>query len=176
MKAHLPVLIAQVKNELKLENTWAKMKASVVIKNKENVIMENILTLSTRRSSPYSTVEYRVATTDFWCTFHHDEKISSGWKGWGCTPTSFFHSITIAYKVSVYAPAERADTLPVFHFYPYMYYVVFTMTIMVPRKQHNVQVRLIDSWNKYQPKWKVWKNQKKSWEQTSCAAPKGTCA
>jgi hypothetical protein len=34
----------------------------------------------------------------------------------GCTPTPF-HSITITYKVAVYAPAERADTLPLFHTY-----------------------------------------------------------
>jgi hypothetical protein len=46
-------------------------------------------------------------------------KISGG--GWGCTPTpsqSFFHH---AQSCSVrYALAERADTLPVFHLYPYV--------------------------------------------------------
>ncbi len=31
-----------------------------------------------------------------------------------CTPTPF---ITMSYKVAVYAPAEWADTLPLFHFY-----------------------------------------------------------
>jgi hypothetical protein len=31
---------------------------------------------------------------------------------------------TITYKVAVYAPAERADTLLLFHLYPYMYSVV----------------------------------------------------
>jgi hypothetical protein len=35
-----------------------------------------------------------------------------------------FHSITITYKVAVYAPAEGADTLTVLHLYRYMYSVV----------------------------------------------------
>jgi hypothetical protein len=30
---------------------------------------------------------------------------------------------TITYKVGVYAPAERADTLPLLHVYPYIYSV-----------------------------------------------------
>jgi hypothetical protein len=34
---------------------------------------------------------------------------------------------TITYKVVVYAPAERADTLPLFIFYPYMYSVVLRL-------------------------------------------------
>jgi hypothetical protein len=33
------------------------------------------------------------------------------------------HLITIMYKVAVYDPAERADTLPLSHIYPYMYSV-----------------------------------------------------
>ncbi len=37
-------------------------------------------------------------------------------------PTSF-QPITITYKVAVYAPAERADTLPPFHL-PYLYSVL----------------------------------------------------
>jgi hypothetical protein len=40
----------------------------------------------------------------------------------GCTPSPFY-SIYITIKVVVHAPAERADTLPVFLFYPYMYSV-----------------------------------------------------
>jgi hypothetical protein len=32
---------------------------------------------------------------------------------------------TITYEVVVYAPAERADTLPLFLLYPYMYSMVF---------------------------------------------------
>ncbi len=35
---------------------------------------------------------YRVATAAFWGTFHHDGKISPGWWGWGCTPTTFHYS------------------------------------------------------------------------------------
>jgi hypothetical protein len=34
---------------------------------------------------------------------------------------------TITYKVVVYGPAERADTLPLFLFYPYMYSVVLRL-------------------------------------------------
>jgi hypothetical protein len=52
--------------------------------------------------------------------FHHDGKISPGWRGWGVHthPLS-----TITYKVVVYAPPERADTLPLFILFPYMYSV-----------------------------------------------------
>jgi hypothetical protein len=67
---------------------------------------------------------HRVATSTFWCTFHHDGKICPGWWGWGVgvRPPAFAIS-TITYKVVVYAPAERADTLPLFLFYTYMYSV-----------------------------------------------------
>jgi hypothetical protein len=43
----------------------------------------------------------------------------------GCTPTplSLYH-----HKVVVYAPAERADTLPLFLLHPYMYSVIKTTT------------------------------------------------
>jgi hypothetical protein len=34
-----------------------------------------------------------------------------------------FTIFTITYKVAVYAPAERADKLPLFHLHPYMYSV-----------------------------------------------------
>jgi hypothetical protein len=40
-----------------------------------------------------------------------------------CTPTPITLS-TITYKVVVYAPVERADTLPQFLLYPYMHSVV----------------------------------------------------
>ncbi len=33
-------------------------------------------------------------------------------------------AITIPHEVAMYAPAEGADTLPLFHLYPYMYSVV----------------------------------------------------
>ncbi len=49
----------------------------------------------------------------------------------GCTPTpecppppyTLVTIVTITYKVAVYAPTERADALPVFHLYPYIYSV-----------------------------------------------------
>jgi hypothetical protein len=43
----------------------------------------------------------------------------------GARPPPFTIS-TITYKVVMYAPAERADTLPLFLLYPYMYSVVET--------------------------------------------------
>jgi hypothetical protein len=36
---------------------------------------------------------------------------------------------TIKYKVAVYAPSDRADTLHLFHLYPYMYSVDCTMPV-----------------------------------------------
>jgi hypothetical protein len=41
----------------------------------------------------------------------------------GARPSPFI-LVTITYKVAVYAATERADTLPLFHLYPYMYSVV----------------------------------------------------
>jgi hypothetical protein len=41
------------------------------------------------------------------------------------TPLSLYLS-TITYKVVVYAPAERADTLPPYLIYPYIYSVGYT--------------------------------------------------
>ncbi len=44
--------------------------------------------------------------------------------GGGCTPTPFHYTVaTIMSKVVVYALAERAETLPLFILYPYMYSV-----------------------------------------------------
>ncbi len=43
----------------------------------------------------------------------------------GARPTLFTIS-TITYKVVVYAPAKRTDTLPLFLLYPHMYSVVTT--------------------------------------------------
>jgi hypothetical protein len=45
-----------------------------------------------------------------------------GGEGGECTPTpshSSYHYVP--YKVAVYALAPKADTLPLFHLYPYMY-------------------------------------------------------
>jgi hypothetical protein len=68
---------------------------------------------------------HRVAIPDFWRAFHYD-----GWKNppWlvrvgGSRPRPFT-PVTITNKVAVYAPAERADTLPLFHLYSYKYYSV----------------------------------------------------
>ncbi len=44
------------------------------------------------------------------------EKLAQAGEGGGNPPTPF-QPITIKYNVAVYAPAERADTLPVFHLY-----------------------------------------------------------
>jgi hypothetical protein len=42
-----------------------------------------------------------------------------------------FTTITITSKVAVYAPAEWADTLTLFHLYQYMYSVIGNLTIFV---------------------------------------------
>ncbi len=47
------------------------------------------------------------------------EKLAQIGEGGVCTPTRFTKS-TITYKDVVYAPAEGADTLPLFLLYPYM--------------------------------------------------------
>jgi hypothetical protein len=46
-------------------------------------------------------------------------KISPGWWGGGGCTSTHFHYI-YHHKFAVYAPAERADTLPRFHLYPYV--------------------------------------------------------
>ncbi len=51
----------------------------------------------------------------------NDGKISPGWWGGAAHP---FQPITITYKVAVYAPADWADTLTLFHLYPYICSVV----------------------------------------------------
>ncbi len=38
--------------------------------------------------------------------------------GGGCTPTPFHFQLPSLFKAVVYVPAERADTLPLFHLYP----------------------------------------------------------
>jgi hypothetical protein len=50
-----------------------------------------------------------------------------GGEGVAC-PSPFMIS-TIMYKVVVNAPAERADTLPIFLLYPYMNSVVMTVVM-----------------------------------------------
>ncbi len=59
------------------------------------------------------------------------EKVAqAGREGGGCTPPPFTIS-TITYRVVVYAPAERADTLPLFLLYLYMYSVVERINLVV---------------------------------------------
>ena len=55
------------------------------------------------------------------------EKSALAGEGGVFTPTPF-HSITIRYKVAVYAPPERADTLPLFHLYPIIMYSLTEIT------------------------------------------------
>jgi hypothetical protein len=77
---------------------------------------------------------YRVEMANFCHSCHHDEKISpvlGGGGGRGARPSPFT-LVTITYKVVVYTPAERSDTLPLFHLYTYMYSVVCTIL-------HNIQ-------------------------------------
>ncbi len=45
----------------------------------------------------------------------------------GARPLAFI-LVIITYKVAVYPPAERADTLLLFHLYPYMYSVVASIS------------------------------------------------
>jgi hypothetical protein len=52
----------------------------------------------------------------FWRTLHREGKISPGWWGWGeHARTPPFITFTITSKVALYAPAEWADTLTLFH-------------------------------------------------------------
>jgi hypothetical protein len=51
------------------------------------------------------------------------EKLAQAGEGGVCTPSPSFTIFIITYKVAVYAPAECAVTLPLFHLYPYLYSV-----------------------------------------------------
>ncbi len=71
---------------------------------------------------------HRVAMVTFRRTFSIMMKKSAqpgegGGGGGGSRPPPFT-PFTITYKVLVYAPAEIADTHPLFLLYPYMYFVV----------------------------------------------------
>ncbi len=59
------------------------------------------------------------------------KKISPGWWGWGGGRPPPFITFTITSKVAVYAPAEWADTLTLFHLYQCMYSVVTIVEIAV---------------------------------------------
>ncbi len=57
----------------------------------------------------------RVATAAFWRTFSHEgKKLAQAGEGGGTRPPPLI-TITITSKVAVYAPAEWADTLTLFH-------------------------------------------------------------
>jgi hypothetical protein len=55
------------------------------------------------------------------------EKFAQAGEVGGARPPPFA-IFTITYKVAMYPPAEWADTLPLFHLYPYMYSVVSTLS------------------------------------------------
>ncbi len=67
------------------------------------------------------------------------EKSAKPGEGGGARPPPFT-LFTITYKVVVYAPAERADTLPLFLLYPYMYSVLTTLTTTLLPAHHNSNV------------------------------------
>ncbi len=116
---------------------------------------------------PQST--HRVAMTTFWRIFHHDGKISPAWRRWGgggCTLTPFTIS-TFIYKVVVYAPAERADTFPLYLLYPYMYSVIAEFTMHAPslfmkrrgtikRNQIQIKIRLDGLFKGSVTKWRLY--------------------
>jgi hypothetical protein len=66
----------------------------------------------------YST-EYTQSGNDHFLAYIKIEKPAQSSDGRGWTPTPFTIS-TITNKVAVYAPAERADTFPLFLLHPYM--------------------------------------------------------
>jgi hypothetical protein len=68
---------------------------------------------------------HRVVTAAFWRKFHHEGKISLAGKGAGARPPPFT-TTTITSEFAVYAPAEWADTLTLFHLYQYIYSMVPT--------------------------------------------------
>jgi hypothetical protein len=61
------------------------------------------------------------------------EKSALAGEGRGARPPPFT-VVTIMYKIAVYAPAEMADTLPLFHLYSYMYSVVLSYPIFARPK------------------------------------------
>jgi hypothetical protein len=67
----------------------------------------------------------QVGNADFWRirSIMMETSALAGEGGGGCAPTPFI-LVIITYKGALYAPSERADTLPLFHLYPYMYSVV----------------------------------------------------
>ncbi len=76
---------------------------------------------------------HRVVTAAFWCSVHSIMRVKlaqacEGGGGGGARPPPFT-TFTITSKVAVYTPAEWADTLTLFHFYQYMYSMVYTFPL-----------------------------------------------
>ncbi len=53
------------------------------------------------------------------------EKLAQAGEGMGSARPPPFTTSTITYKIVVYAPAKREDTLPLVLLYPYMYFVAW---------------------------------------------------
>jgi hypothetical protein len=63
--------------------------------------------------------------------------------GWGTARPPSFTTVTITYKVAVYAPAEWADTLTLFHLY-HMYSV--SGKARASRYKHRPSTSLLELW------------------------------
>jgi hypothetical protein len=73
------------------------------------------------------------------------EKLSQAGEGGGARPPPFTLS-TITYKVVVYTPAERTDTLPIFlSTLPYMYSELPTQYSFLPTFKY---ILLLKDWKK----------------------------
>ncbi len=89
---------------------------------------------------------HRVATATFWRAFNHEGKIIPGWWWWGVH--SLTHSLYLYHHVqscSVYAPAERADTLVLFLLYPYMHSVETPENLVLWRTERRTNKPMIKS-------------------------------
>jgi hypothetical protein len=98
--------------------SWEALKG---IDDNEGVLLSMCKKDSTE-STPQST--HRVATSNSGVYSIMMEKLAQAGEGGGGARPPHLTISTITYKVVVDAPAERADTLPLFLLYPYMYSVV----------------------------------------------------
>ncbi len=69
------------------------------------------------------------------------EKIAQAGEGGGDRPPPLTIS-TIPYKTVVYAPAERADIIPLILLYPYMYSVIAAAYIDHKQKESTLSTRV----------------------------------
>ncbi len=105
-----------------LRRCWAAAKSTCrICPNYEH--FPTMFCFSSRLQTPCTVC--RNHRVHFWRTFHYDWKISRPGEVGGACPHPFT-LITITYKVAVYAPTEKADTLTLFHYYHRMYSVVET--------------------------------------------------